>query len=1426
MKTRLKQFSAWALTIVVLISLVLSPMAVAAPTTVTVDNVRQQIEQAAWVHLVAQKFQACIGYGDDGHGSISSTGISSSTAKTGNFFAGTTNVLSGAYLENKIQGKVQNGEIWCSNDDSANITQLFAQAIGVSVNDIICNKKDPYYGGLLAPAEYDSTSGSYYGGGYRYVLGENKNCSNASTYLYNTNDPVFNRDASKDIYGGDTYIKQLYDEYKSGANNPYLLDFDSLGNYDKIDGYYLYLNDFKTACSGSIFKEEYDGQLKHDDLYFSIKTVNDKGEIGTVYYNRNGKTDNSNSHSSFVDGGPTTCGALVDKINTYAEEFQEKIQTEIKNQCKTALAGAVDEKITQNQEIINNAESSEEAKAEAQSKLDELKNIKSSGNYTSATDAGGLQCVDVPDVIVDVEDYTDPVAGENGPTSDPCYSGDIESMSWILCPAQSNLTKTTDGLLGWIDQWLEVKTDLYDSNSGAHEAWAAFRDIANVLIIVVLLVVIFSQLTGVGIDNYGIKKILPRLIAMAILINLSFIICQVLVDLSNILGTSLNQLFQIIAQRMPGYSKAESVTVSDIVGSFIAVAGGAAAGVGALASGITLVAGAGASGVGLIVIIAVLVLLIVVVSVTMFFASLAARILIITLFIGLAPLACACYILPNTQILFKKWWNVFKAALLVYPICGAMYGLSFVVRAIAFSSPQLEFPMAMVALIASFMPWLILPSLLKKTLSGLGMVGEKLAGIGNSLKRGYQSGLNAAKGTEAYKRGQNFGRNRIQGGLDNRARRRLEGRQDRALNEAERSKMQGFRQRIRSGEELKGQDLKDYNKLNEKIDSSKYKLSDARAARLASINQADTKRRLERENNRFASDALIAEGVYRQQSAQQANGAGNAERHAETNAEELRTAARQNAFTDAGSQINSTLGKADAIRTFESEYGVGSAETSRLAAAIKSGQQLKDTVSANQAADRLKDTNISREAILGNLPENGSLPPSSELAAVSRAAKAGNLASIINDTTGAYTNGQRELARKLQDATGASLAGKSSQDILTAMRGVSGVSSNNALAPVLAAAMAGSLSYITSNTNGTFSQGQIDFANALSSSGTNFTGKSLQEIANLVGVDDKLAAAAARVAGPAFTAAMPSLATLGQTTAQLTQAVDTGTNKLSNQYELESATNAVGEIRISHERATSLARERQDAARFKEHAEEFARQTRGDVKKVLASEIINSNADTNRVGAALKDIYDKGGVEDIMSVVYNSNITDPFVRKTVSDFMATMSEPIAKQYGKYVAAGGSGSFKEFVEGTAAPRADGGVSSLGAYLAPLGDNGFNTANKDAIKFILGTNNSGVLNAISSPQIANLAFAAKGEDRQYALQLLQKRCTTDRSGILKSFSDTQWSQMSIDMVEAIAGSSSMSGSPVAGDLAAIKNRIQTNPRLKQNLKPEVRTFFGIA
>lgn len=56
------------------------------------------------------------------------------------------------------------------------------------------------------------------------------------------------------------------------------------------------------------------------------------------------------------------------------------------------------------------------------------------------------------------------------------------------------------------------------------------------MFIIAFLAIIVSQVTGMGINNYGIKKMLPRLVVAAIAVNVSYYICQLIVDLTNILG--------------------------------------------------------------------------------------------------------------------------------------------------------------------------------------------------------------------------------------------------------------------------------------------------------------------------------------------------------------------------------------------------------------------------------------------------------------------------------------------------------------------------------------------------------------------------------------------------------------------------------------------------------------------------------------------------------------------------------------------------------------------------------------------------------------------------------------------------------------------------------------------------------------------------
>lgn len=960
--------------------------------------------------------------------------------------------------------------------------------------------------------------------------------------------------------------------------------------------------------------------------------------------------------------------------------------------------------------------------------------------------------------------------GANGPNDaagDPCYGGDLKSMGWILCPAKDNMAKVDDGLMETIDQWLQIDTDYYGSvdkngnETATHKVWGYARDLANVAMIIILLVIIFSQLTGIGINNYGIKKMLPRLITMAILINLSFIICQVLIDLSNILGDSLNKLFHSIAETIVGDPAKLNFSFQDFFGGFIAAAAGVAASAGTVMTAVSFAAGGLSGGIAIIVIVGLLVLLIAFVAIGMFFVSLALRIMIVILFTAISPLAFACYILPNTQKLFKKWWDVFKAALLVFPICGGLYGLSFIVRAIAFSGDQLEFWMAMVGTIASLLPFLLLPTLLKKSISGLGIIGDKINGIGSSLNKGLRAGLNAAKNTEAYK-------NRLEAGRAN-------------LNNRSANRLQ---------EKLKNGNLSDRRRKE---------LERRLGQRRMAIEQYGQKKGQE---ERFGGDDF-------------------------TN-EELAEAVRQNAYTDTGSKINQTLGKSDMIKEYEKTAGVGAAEISRMAAAQGMSEQLKKTVGGNKAAKQFQLENAARKVVEDANLAVGKINDE-EAKRVTSAAINGTLDKVT--TANGYTKNEEYMARRLMaqygsDGLRGQLYARVKNTVDTEGRGLNAV---------VQAATVGKLKDIT-EANGYTSE-QVKLAQQLASAtGSNLVGKSNAEVIKAIRGNGELAVAAAKVVSPtAINDVLKNNATLnavGLTGTQISQSIDTGTTKALNQLELEAAANATGEIRISHQRAEDLAGQRLIATRKKEFSEDFSMRPRGDIVKVLEAEMSKaSGGDSTMISAALADIYSKGGIEDIMSSVYNTEIRDANIQKAVDDFMATMTDPVAKQYGKYRAAEGTGTFAEFVAGTAAKRPDGGISSFKEYLETLDENGFNNAVKDTIKFL---NSTGEYDIVSDAQAANLAFAAKGEDRAAALQMVRGKIENSENArvqIAQTYSDAQWSNMSLDLIQTITGAtdgqtvSDVANGQLKGLLSTVRNNIKNNPRLLEHLKPEVRKFFGI-
>ena len=325
---------------------------------------------------------------------------------------------------------------------------------------------------------------------------------------------------------------------------------------------------------------------------------------------------------------------------------------------------------------------------------------------------------------------------------DEYADGGIGAMQWVLCPTMNNTAYTAD----WVDyitqDMLEIKADTY---TGLGSAWGAVRNIANITMIVFLLIVIFSQVTGYGIDNYGIKKMLPRLVVMAIVINLSLYICQIAVDLSNILGTGLRDMFGGMVGSPSGGA---NFVTGAIIGIFSSAGSAVSAGVSAAAIG--------AGGWVAVVIAIVVLVLVIIVALVVLWLMIAARQIIVIFCIIISPLAFAAFILPNTQNLFKKWVELFKAALIIFPICGAVSGISAMIRSLADQGKfDLGIAGSMILMVLPFLVFFLLPSLLKQAISALGKLGGALTSVGNTVRSGGkalgQGVMRGVQNTEAYK---------------------------------------------------------------------------------------------------------------------------------------------------------------------------------------------------------------------------------------------------------------------------------------------------------------------------------------------------------------------------------------------------------------------------------------------------------------------------------------------------------------------------------------------------------------------------------------------------------------------------------------------------------------------------------------------------
>lgn len=330
---------------------------------------------------------------------------------------------------------------------------------------------------------------------------------------------------------------------------------------------------------------------------------------------------------------------------------------------------------------------------------------------------------------------TDPDApGCNVDTATNCT---VEGIGWLVCPVITFAATMTDLLWGWISNFLKVPA--LNVNTGASDntmyiAWTAMRNIANVAFVIAFIIIVYSQLTGAGVSNYGVKKMLPRLIVAAILVNISYWVAAIAVDVSNIIGVSI---YNVLRTGVGLGEVSVEANIWEGIGLFLLSGGTIAAGiVGAplIASNIGAFSQVALYGFIVLVLVAALALIVA-------FLVLAIRQALIIMLIVLSPLAFVAMILPNTEKYFTMWRKSLTTLLIFFPLFAVLFGGSYLAGMIVIgSATQMDMTgqnsasmmTVVVGIAITVVPLFLTPLLIRFSSGILGQV----AGMINNKNRG------------------------------------------------------------------------------------------------------------------------------------------------------------------------------------------------------------------------------------------------------------------------------------------------------------------------------------------------------------------------------------------------------------------------------------------------------------------------------------------------------------------------------------------------------------------------------------------------------------------------------------------------------------------------------------------------------------------
>src|SRR3989339_1210266 len=189
-----------------------------------------------------------------------------------------------------------------------------------------------------------------------------------------------------------------------------------------------------------------------------------------------------------------------------------------------------------------------------------------------------------------------------------------------------------------------------------NRGWVIVRDLCNMFFVLILLVIAFATILRQ--ESYSAKRLLGKLIIMAVMINFSKMICGLIIDFSQLimltfvngLGNGSNNLVDLLGfRRLISMVEASSANPNIQIDSFSMFG--------------ALLAGLAAAIVAFVVVIVLLITLIF-------------RIVMLWIYVILSPIAYLCSAFPGGQQYAGQWWKQFTEQIVSGPVLAFFYWLA------------------------------------------------------------------------------------------------------------------------------------------------------------------------------------------------------------------------------------------------------------------------------------------------------------------------------------------------------------------------------------------------------------------------------------------------------------------------------------------------------------------------------------------------------------------------------------------------------------------------------------------------------------------------------------------------------------------------------------------------------------------------------